>query len=104
MKTIQLKKIIGINFILIIMSLTLTACGGGSGGSSGDNTANQNGSNQPTQTSQPTATPMSMLAADEDSESMEISNIDTTLMADSDAEDDANMSALLLNIAGTSSP
>ena len=104
MKTIQLKKIMGINLLLIIMSLTLTACGGGSGGSPDSNTANQSGSNQPTQTSQPTATPMSMLAADEDSEPMEISNIDMTLMADSDAEDDENMSALLLDIAGTSKP
>ena len=100
MKNIQLKKFNLVHLVLIAMSLTVSACGGGGGGSS---SANDNASQDTTNPSSPqpqaTATPESMLAADEDSEPMEISQMDMTTMQESDVEEDDAMNALVLSVS-----
>jgi len=101
MKIIQLKNFKIVHLALIIVSLSLTACGGGGGGSStpSSDNASQNTTGQSSPEPQATATPASMLAADENSEPMEISNMDMTSMQESDLEDDEAMNALVLSVS-----
>lgn len=100
MKIIQLKNFKIVHLALIVMSLSLSACGGGGGGSNSSNdNASQNTTGQSSPEPQATATPADMLAADEDSEPMEISNMDMTSMQESDLEDDDAMNALVLSVS-----
>ena len=104
MKIIEWKNFRIIHLALIILSLSLSACGGGGGGSKSSNdNASQNTTSQSSPETQALATPASMLAADEDSEPMEINLMDMTSMQESDLEEDKAMNTMVMSVSNGNS-